>query len=91
MALKSVRVRSSDQKVLYFKDTVVKGWLGQYVFEGDPAMLQVALDCGIGAKNSQGFGCWSRFSHCRRSSVVSRTGEIDTSTNTGVTAFSQAD
>ncbi|BCV24228.1 CRISPR-associated endoribonuclease [Gelria sp. Kuro-4] len=56
IALKSVRVRSSDQKVLYFKDTVVKGWLGQYVFEGDPAMLQVALDCGIGAKNSQGFG-----------------------------------
>lgn len=56
IALKAVRVRSSDQKVLYFKDTVVKGWLGLYVLEGDPSMLQVALDCGIGAKNSQGFG-----------------------------------
>ncbi|WP_221040522.1 CRISPR-associated endoribonuclease Cas6 [Gelria sp. Kuro-4] len=65
--------------------------MGQYVLKGDPAMLQVALDCGIGARNSQGFGCWSRFSPCRRSSVVSRTVEIDTSTNHRVTAFSQAD
>lgn len=56
ITLKSVRVRSSDQKVLYFKDTVIKGWLGQYTLEGDPRMLQIALDCGIGAKNSQGFG-----------------------------------
>lgn len=60
IALKSVRVQSSDQKVLYFKDTVVKGWLGQYVLEGNPTMLQVALDCGIGAKNSQGFGMLER-------------------------------
>lgn len=54
--IKSIRVKNSDQKIVYFKDTVIKGWLGIYELEGDPRMLNIAFDCGIGAKNSQGFG-----------------------------------
>jgi len=51
-----VMVRNSDQKIVYFKDTIIKGWMGIYELKGDPRMLSIAWDCGIGAKNSQGFG-----------------------------------
>ncbi|HHW39898.1 MAG TPA: CRISPR-associated endoribonuclease Cas6 [Syntrophomonadaceae bacterium] len=56
-ALRPVGVRDSDQKVTYYKETVVKGWMGEYELSGDPGLLQVALDAGLGAKNSQGYGC----------------------------------
>ena len=56
MNVKSIRVKNSDQKIIFFKDTVIKGWFGIYEFEGDPRVLNIAFDCGIGAKNSQGFG-----------------------------------
>jgi CRISPR-associated endoribonuclease Cas6 len=52
-----VRVEDRDQKVTYYKKTVIKGWMGDYELSGDPALLQIALDAGLGAKNSQGYGC----------------------------------
>ncbi|MGI9951588.1 CRISPR-associated endoribonuclease Cas6 [Moorellaceae bacterium AZ2] len=56
-AIRPVRVGDRDLKVTYYKETVVKGWMGQYELRGDPDLLQVALDAGLGAKNSQGYGC----------------------------------
>lgn len=50
------RVRNTDLKTVYYKDYVVKGWLGQYLLRGTPELLNIAYDAGIGAKNSQGFG-----------------------------------
>lgn len=35
----------------------IKGWDGAFTLTGPQALLQIALDCGIGAKNSGGFGC----------------------------------
>ena len=35
----------------------IKGWSGRFRLEGPRELLQVALDCGIGAKNSAGWGC----------------------------------
>ena len=35
----------------------IKGWSGRFCLEGPRELLQVALDCGIGAKNSAGWGC----------------------------------
>lgn len=35
----------------------VKGWSGRFLLEGPQELLQTALDCGIGAKNSGGWGC----------------------------------
>ncbi|MGQ9512226.1 CRISPR-associated endoribonuclease Cas6 [Thermodesulfitimonas sp.] len=52
-----VGVTDRDLKVTYYKSTVVKGWMGHYELRGDPGLLQVALDAGLGAKNSQGYGC----------------------------------
>jgi len=55
--IRPLRVREKDFKVTYFKDTIVKGWMGDYELEGEPKLLQLALDAGLGSKNSQGYGC----------------------------------
>ncbi|WAM34201.1 CRISPR-associated endoribonuclease Cas6 [Caldicellulosiruptor morganii] len=43
-------------KPMLFKKTPVKGWLGFYAIEADPKIMEVAYYCGLGSKNSQGFG-----------------------------------
>jgi len=55
-AIEPYRVKNADLKTVYYKDYVVKGWLGQYILRGIPELLNIAYDAGIGAKNSQGFG-----------------------------------
>lgn len=55
--IRPARVEDRDLKVSYYKETVVKGWMGEYELRGDPDLLQVALDAGLGSKNSQGYGC----------------------------------
>lgn len=35
----------------------IKGWWGRFRLRGPRELLQTALDCGLGAKNSAGFGC----------------------------------
>ncbi|NLO89929.1 MAG: CRISPR-associated endoribonuclease Cas6 [Clostridia bacterium] len=57
MSERPVKVDERDMKVTYYKETVVKGWLGEYELSGEPELLQLALDAGLGAKNSQGYGC----------------------------------
>ncbi|KAA5805909.1 CRISPR-associated endoribonuclease Cas6 [Thermoanaerobacterium thermosaccharolyticum] len=46
------------QKVMKYKNTVIKGWMGIYDVECNPDLLKVAYYSGLGAKNSQGFGCF---------------------------------
>ncbi|WP_026486661.1 CRISPR-associated endoribonuclease Cas6 [Caldanaerobius polysaccharolyticus] len=46
------------QKVLNFKGTVIKGWMGTYYLEGDSELIKLAYDAGICSKNSEGFGCF---------------------------------
>ena len=50
-------VVDQDLKVTRYKETIIKGWMGQYELTGDPDLLQMALDAGLGSKNSQGYGC----------------------------------
>ncbi|MEW6574136.1 MAG: CRISPR-associated endoribonuclease Cas6 [Bacillota bacterium] len=50
-------VKEKDFKVLKYKGTVIKGWMGTYQLQGDPQLLGVALGAGLGGKNAQGFGC----------------------------------
>ena len=35
----------------------IKGWWGKFRIEGSREILQTALDCGLGSKNSSGWGC----------------------------------
>lgn len=52
-----VQVKSSDFKIIKYQGIIVKGWMGTFRLSGDPRLLTLALDAGLGAKNSQGFGC----------------------------------
>ncbi|MEO0181726.1 MAG: CRISPR-associated endoribonuclease Cas6 [candidate division WOR-3 bacterium] len=56
VVLKPLRVSARDEKVLTFKGTVIKAWNGLYELSGPPELLKIALDAGLGSKNSQGFG-----------------------------------
>ncbi len=56
-SIRPAEVREKDLKITRYKDTIIKGWMGEYHLSGDPELLQVALDAGLGAKNSQGYGC----------------------------------
>lgn len=53
-----IRVRREDEKIIIYKGTVIKGWMGIYEIEGDEELLKLAYEAGLGAKNSQGFGCF---------------------------------
>ncbi|MBC7217827.1 MAG: CRISPR-associated endoribonuclease Cas6 [Candidatus Caldatribacterium sp.] len=55
--LTPIDVRERDFKVVRYKGTIVKGWMGKYRLTGDPKFLEIALSAGLGSKNSQGFGC----------------------------------
>lgn len=43
--------------LLQYKGTVIKGYSGTLQLEGPKELLQIAVDAGLGSKNSQGFGC----------------------------------
>lgn len=45
------------QHVVNYKDSVIKGYSGNLELKGPKELLQLALDAGLGGKNSQGFGC----------------------------------
>ncbi len=44
------------EKILNYRGTIIKGWMGRFVLNGNKKLLKLGYDCGIGAKNSQGFG-----------------------------------
>lgn len=39
-----------------YKDTIITGYSGKYILEGDKRLLQTAIDAGLGSKNSMGYG-----------------------------------
>jgi len=40
-----------------YKGTIIKGYTGRLHLSGPIPLLQLAVDCGLGGKNAQGFGC----------------------------------
>jgi len=55
-----VKVKKLGQMKLHvvnYKNTVIKGYSGKLALTGPKELLQMAVDAGIGSKNSQGFGC----------------------------------
>ncbi|RKD31272.1 CRISPR-associated endoribonuclease Cas6 [Thermohalobacter berrensis] len=41
-----------------YRGFIIKGWLGEYILKGDPELIKLAYDTGLGSKNAQGFGCF---------------------------------
>jgi len=57
-SIEPLRVSKRDEKIVTYKGFIIKGWMGRYRLQGYPALLRLAYDAGLGAKNSQGFGCF---------------------------------
>jgi len=49
-----------NEKIIYFgtgKTKIpIKGWLGSFLLQGDPELIDFACEAGLGEKNSEGFG-----------------------------------
>lgn len=56
VSIKPIKVGKKDLKLLIYKGTVIKAWMGVYLISLPKALFEIAFDAGIGAKNSQGFG-----------------------------------
>lgn len=52
-----VRPRSEPKmNIVYYKDTIIKGYSGTFDIIGPSELLQTGWDAGFGDRNSQGFG-----------------------------------
>lgn len=58
LSIKPLKVGKNSELIIKYKDTIIKAWRGVYLLEGDPELIKVAYDSGLGGKNSQGFGCF---------------------------------
>ena len=47
-----------NRKIEIFRGLAIEGWTGIYRIEGDPELIRVAYEWGLGARNSMGFGMW---------------------------------
>lgn len=56
-SIKPYKVNSKNQRIIIFKKTVIKGWDGIFELKVPPELFAIVFDTGVGAKNSQGFGC----------------------------------
>lgn len=45
------------QNIINYKNFIIEGYSGKIEVTGPRELLQMAVDAGIGSKNSQGFGC----------------------------------
>lgn len=50
-------LRQPKLSIVNYKETIIKGYSGKFIMTGPQPLLQMAVDCGLGSKNSQGFGC----------------------------------
>lgn len=51
-------IQRHHERIIKYKDFVIKGWSGQYQLEGSPEAIEFAWLTGLGGKNAQGLGCW---------------------------------
>lgn len=49
-------VSSSDKIVTTLKNIYITAWKGNYILTGSPDYLTFLYNCGLGSRNSQGFG-----------------------------------
>lgn len=53
-----VGVKQKDEKIIKYKGFIIKAWMGKFRIRGNPELIKLAYDTGLGSKNSQGFGCF---------------------------------
>ncbi len=57
-SLEPLKLRKEDEKIIKYKGIWVKGWMGIYKIRGDPELIKLGWETGLGSKNPQGFGCF---------------------------------
>lgn len=50
-------LRQPKLSIINYKNTTIKGYSGKFILSGPASLLQIAVESGLGSKNSQGFGC----------------------------------
>ncbi|EDP75366.1 CRISPR-associated endoribonuclease Cas6 [Hydrogenivirga sp. 128-5-R1-1] len=60
LEIEPVKVIEGYRKKVLYRGTLVEAWEGYYKLKGNEDMLRLALEAGLGAKNSQGFGMVER-------------------------------
>ena len=54
--IRPVRVGKRDERVMKYRETVIKAWTGIYELDLPEPFFLLAYDAGLGSKNPQGFG-----------------------------------
>ena len=54
--IRPMRVGKRDERIMRYRETVIKGWTGIYELDLPEPFFLLAYDAGLGAKNPQGFG-----------------------------------
>jgi len=54
--IEPIKLDNRNEKIVIYKGFVIKGWMGKFKLKGEPELLKLAYNAGLGAKNSQGFG-----------------------------------
>ena len=54
-----IAVTERDKVVTRYKGTYLTGWRGTYRLEGEPAVLDLLFQTGLGSNNAQGFGLFN--------------------------------
>ena len=49
-------IKRPVEKIVKYREMVIKGWMGRLVLKGNRKLFKLGYECGIGSKNSQGFG-----------------------------------
>lgn len=57
-SIEPIGISKNHEKIIDYKGTVIKGWMGRYRLKGSPELLALGYNAGLGGKNSQGFGCF---------------------------------
>jgi len=58
--IQPVRLSRKHRKKVVYKGTLIEAWEGYFRLKGNKEMLRLALEAGLGAKNSIGFGMIER-------------------------------
>lgn len=56
LILAPVDVKQLRPRTVIFKQTFIKGWVGDFILQGSLDLIQIVYDVGLSAKNSNGLG-----------------------------------
>jgi CRISPR-associated endoribonuclease Cas6 len=56
LSIEPYGITEKNEKLLFYKGIIIKGWTGYFKLKGNKELISLTLNSGLGAKNAQGFG-----------------------------------